>query len=90
MARCDASRRTNDGIPPRVTPDLLVDVHATLDKHGWRLDENGQTALVAALWQLANRPGTTIETYSESDRAATPTTTASRRSGPASPEDAAS
>jgi len=49
----------NDASPPTVTPALVADIQALLGGHGWYLDENGQTALICALWQLANRPGTT-------------------------------
>jgi hypothetical protein len=58
MAHHPGSQPTDTQQPP-VTPALLADVHATLERHGWRLDDNGHTALVCHLWQLANRPGTT-------------------------------
>jgi len=49
----------SDTYQPDVTPALITDIHAVLERHGWQLDADGHTALVCALWQLANRPGTT-------------------------------
>jgi hypothetical protein len=42
-----------------VTASLIADVRDVLTRHGWSLDDAGHTALLCALWQLANRPGTT-------------------------------